>query len=133
MRTTMLLVLAMLLAACATQTGPGPDREAVQDFVAVRGLEAVNEIRTDTSNSWEELNNYYLIYKARRAEYLVEFTRKCWELDDQRIIADKRWDARTIRARFDTIRGCRIGKIYGLTEGEAIELRELGETPGSRN
>ena len=101
----------------------------------MRGLRSVlrYEIRTDTSNSWEELNNYYLIYKARRAEYLVEFTRKCWELDDQRIIADKRWDARTIRARFDTIRGCRIGKIYALTEGESLELRELGETPGSRN
>lgn len=129
----MLMVLAALLAACATQTGPGPDREAVQDFVAVRGLEEVDEIRTDTSNSWEELNNYYLIYKARRAEYLVEFTRKCWELDEQRVIADKRWDARTIRARFDTIRGCRISKIYALTEGELIELRELGESPGSRN
>jgi hypothetical protein len=127
------MVLAALLAACATQTGPGPDREAVQDFVAVRGLEEVDEIRTDTSNSWEELNNYYLIYKARRAEYLVEFTRKCWELDEQRVIADKRWDARTIRARFDTIRGCRISKIYALTEGELIELRELGESPGSRN
>lgn len=133
MRRTMLMVLAALLAACATQTGPGPDREAVQDFVAVRGLEEVDEIRTDTSNSWEELNNYYLIYKARRAEYLVEFTRKCWELDEQRVIADKRWDARTIRARFDTIRGCRISKIYALTEGELIELRELGESPGSRN
>jgi len=133
MTRTMFLLVTGLLAACASQPGPAPEREAVQDFVAVRNLEAPDQIRTDNNDSWQELNEYYLIYKARRAEYLVEFARACRALEDQRVVADHRWDARTIRARFDTIQGCRIGKIYSLTEAESIELRELGETPGSRN
>ena len=127
------MLITGLLAACATQSGPRPEREAVEDFVAVRGLEELDQIRTDTSDSWQELNKHYLIYKARKAEYLVEFARACWELEDQRVIADRRWEARRIRSKFDTIRGCRIAKIYGLTEADAIELRELGEPPGSRN
>jgi hypothetical protein len=133
MRMTMLLLMTALLPACASQSRPEPEREAVQDFVAVRNLEEVDKIKTDTGDSWQELNAYYMIYKARRAKYLVELVRACWELEDQRVVADKRWDARTIRPRFDTIRGCRIAKIYGLTEADAIELNELGETPGSRN
>ena len=128
-----LFLMTGLLAACASQPEPAPEREAVQDFVAVRNLEELDQIRTETNDSWQELNDYYLIYKARRAEYLVEFSRACWELKDQQVVADKRWDSRTIRPRFDTMRGCRIGKIYSLTEAESIELRELGETPGSRN
>jgi len=129
----MLLLMAALLAACASQPGPGPEREAVQDFVAVRNLEELDQIRTNTSDGWHEVNEYYLIYEARRAEYLVEFARACWELRDQRIVPDRRRDSRTIRSRFDTIRGCRIDKIYSLTEAESIELKELGEAPGSRN
>jgi len=131
MRRIMFLVMIALLAACASQ--PEPEREAVQDFVAVRNLTELDQIRTDTSDSWQEVNEYYLIYKTRRAKYLVEFVRACWELQEQRVVADKRWDARTIRPRFDTLRGCRIGKIYSLTDADAIELKELGETPGSRN
>jgi len=130
---TVLLLMTVSLTACAAQSGPEPEREAVQDFVAVRNLEEVDKINTDTSDSWQELNAHYMIYKARRAKYLVELVRACWELEDQRVVADKRWDSRTIRPRFDTIRGCRIAKIYGLTEADVIELNELGETPGSRN
>ena len=66
--------------------------------------------------------------------YLVEFARRCYELrDNTRIVPDQRWDASKIRARFDTIRGCRVAKIYALTEAEIAELENIGEAPGSRN
>ena len=38
-----------------------------------------------------------------------------------------------MRAKFDTIRGCRIAAIYALDEAEAAELKNIGEAPGSRN
>jgi len=123
--------MTALLVACAA--APEPEREAVQDFVAVRNPEAVDQIKTDNNDSWKELNEYYLIYKARKGDYLVEFARKCWELGDQRIVPDVRWDSTRIRPRFDTIRGCRIHRIYALTEADSTELEELGEAPGSRN
>jgi hypothetical protein len=133
MRRTTLLPIALLMAACVSQSGPAADREAVQDFIAVRELEALDKIRTDSGDGFEELNEYYVLYKGRRAHYLFEFSRRCWELGDQRVVADERQDSRTIRARFETFRGCRIDKIYGLTEAESTELQQLGEAPGSRN
>jgi hypothetical protein len=44
-----------------------------------------------------------------------------------------RHDSRYIHSRFDTIRGCRIDKIFALDEAAATEVENLGEAPGSRN
>ena len=132
MKNTLLFVAMLTLVACVTAR-PKIDKEAVDDFVSVRGLEEVDRIRTDTSEGYYELNEYYVIYQARRSDYLFRFARRCWELDERRVTPDERWDANTIRARFDTLRGCRIDKIYGLTETDAEELKQLGEAPGSRD
>ena len=132
MRNMLFVAVIVLLAGCAT-TRPEVDKEAVDDFVAVQELQELDQIRRDSADSYYELNNYYVIYQTRRGDYLFQFARRCWELDDQRITPDERWDANTIRARFDTLRGCRIDKIFGLTEAEAEELRQLGEAPGNRN
>lgn len=132
MRITCLLAMALFLAACVTAR-PQIDKEAVEDFVSVRGLEQVDRIRTDTSEGYYELNEYFVIYQTRRGDYLFEFARRCWELDDRRVTPDERWDHNTIRARFDTLRGCRIANIYGLTEAEAEELKQLGDAPGHHN
>ena len=131
-RNSCMLALALVLAACVT-TRPQVDKESVEDFVSVRGLEQVDSIRTNTSEGYYELNEHYVIFQTRRGDYLFEFARRCWELGERRVTADKRWDNNTIRARFDTLRGCRIARIYGLTDAEAEELKQLGEAPGSRN
>ena len=107
------------------------EKEAVEDFIAVRKLPEVDKIRSDSTDGWYELNNYYVIYQTRRGDYLFQFARRCWELDEQRVTADKRWDANTVRARFDTLRGCRIDKIFSLTETDADELKQLGSAPGN--
>ena len=128
-----------LLAACAAQDPEVKQSrqdivQAVRDFIDVRDLVQVNEMTTSTSDSWDPIDEYFLIYSGRRDTYLVEFNRRCYEINDNtRIVADKRWSTTEIRARFDTIRGCRIDKIYALTKEEAVELENIGESPGSRN
>jgi len=134
-----ILMLATGLSGCATQDptekkSTQDQAQAVRDFIEVRKLEEVSEMHTGSSDSWQEVDQYFLVYEGRRDKYLVEFSRRCYALDDNaRIVADRRWEANRIRARFDTIRGCQIGKIFALTEAEAAELESIGEAPGSRN
>ncbi len=139
MRAVLLIALTAALAACAGQDRKEPTEadkavQAVRDLIEVRGLQEVDKIRSSGRDSWESIENWFLIYKTRRATYLVEFDRRCWELDDDaRIVVDERWDANVVRARFDTIRGCRIGKLYTLSEEDVAELKNIGEAPGHRN
>ena len=59
----------------------------------------------------------------------MQFGRRCPELADTDVVADRRWDAKKIRARFDTLRGCRIERIYALAEADALELEGIGRPP----
>jgi hypothetical protein len=139
MNKLMILFALAALLGCASQdekdgAKEDPVTEAVLDFIEVRDLEEVDAISSGTNDGWRELNLEYLLYEGRRDTYLVEFARPCYELRDQtRITPDKRWDSSYIRARFDTIRGCRIGRVFLLTEAEVAELENIGEAPGSRN
>lgn len=136
MKFALLIVLPVILGACtAQQTAQDNDQEqAVRDFIAVRGLEPLDRIRTSDRDSWDVIDDHFVIYAGRRDSYLFEFVRACYEIQDNtHIVADERWDGKTIRARFDTLRGCRIDNIYALTDEEVAELTQLGEPPGSRN
>lgn len=134
-----LLVATAVLAACAGQDSKEPTEadkavQAVRDLIEVRGLQEVDRIKTSGRDSWNSIENWFLIYETRRDTYLVEFNRRCYELDDDtRIVMDERWDSSAVRARFDTIRGCRIGRIYLLNEEDVAELENIGEAPGERN
>lgn len=129
----------VLLGACAGHEETASDDtpstvSAVQDFIAVRGLEEVKKIPTSGQDRYQAIENEFLIYTGRRGIYLLEFTRRCYELDDQsRIVADERWNAKYMYSRVDTIRGCRIARMFALTEAEADELANIGDAPGSRN
>ena len=136
------IALSALLLGCAaqdtqdTQDKPATqdEEQAVRDFVAVRDLEELDKLRSSSNDSWQVIGDEFIIYETRKADYLVEFTRVCYELEDNtRIVADIRREMNIMRSRFDTIRGCRIRKIFALTEAEAAELKQLGESPGSRN
>jgi hypothetical protein len=67
---------------------------------------------------------------------LVAFRQRCRELDEQDeqdeldVTPDIRHDLNTVRARFDTYRGCRIQALYEITEGQVQELLDLGEKSG---
>lgn len=108
--------------------------QAVRDFIEVRELEQADKLRSHRSKGWHEITNRYIIYRGYRQDYLVAFSQPCWQLNDNSwIIADERSDPNYIRAKFETLRGCRIAEIYPLTPAEAIELENIGEPPGSRN
>ncbi len=126
---------AMLVSGCATQERAvtQDEEQAIRDYILVRGLEEVDRMRSSNSDSWDELDEYFIIYDTRRNAYLVEFNRACYELNENRVTPDLRREAKTIRARSDTIRGCLVDKIFALTEADVAELKSLGETPGSRN
>jgi hypothetical protein len=139
MKNALLILVVLLLAACAAQDEKKDEStqdmtQAVRDFIELRELEELDSLKSGSNDSWKSLDDYFLVYSGRRETYLVAFIRRCYELrDNTRIVADERWDLNKVRARFDTIRGCRIDKIYALTEAEAAELRNIGEAPGSRN
>lgn len=128
------IVVLLLLSACATREASErrEEHQAVRDFIALRGLEESDEIRSANADSWTNIDFRFIVYKARKSQYLVEFDRRCYELGDRsRIVPDKRWQRNVIRARVETLRGCQIKAIYPLTEAEATELENLGEAPGS--
>ncbi len=126
---------AMLVSGCATQERAvtQDEEQAVRDYILVRGLEEVDRIRSSNSDSWDELDEHFIIYDTRRNAYLVEFNRACYELNENRVTPDLRREANTIRARSDTIRGCQVDKIFALTKADVAELKSLGEVAGSRN
>ncbi len=108
--------------------------QAVKDFIEVRELEQTDKLRSHRSKGWDEITNRYIIYRGHRQDYLVAFSQPCWQLSDTSwIIADERSDPNYIRAKFETLRGCRIAEIYPLTSAEVAELENIGEPPGSRN
>jgi hypothetical protein len=129
----------ILLTACTSQDEQRdptdePVTDAIRDFIDVRQLPEADAIATGTNDGWMTLNDRFILYNGRRDTYLVEFSRRCYELtDNTRITPDQRWDSNNIRAKFDTIRGCRIAHVYELSEAEIAELKNIGEAPGSRN
>lgn len=131
-----LAFVVALVAGCAAQsTQETADKNlAIRDLIELSELEPVNRMRTDRFDGWNILTTEYLIYKTRRGDFLVEFGRPCWELQDPTtIVADERSDPNVIRARFDTIRGCRINAIYAVNEEQSEELFNIGEPPGSED
>ena len=139
MRTLFTTIAVVLLAGCAAQDEQDDASsqdidQAVRDFIELRELESLDALVSGSNDGWREISDYFILYEGRRDAYLVEFVRRCYELrDNTRITPDERWDKNRIRARFDTIRGCRIAAIYALDETEAAEVENIGEAPGSRN
>lgn len=116
-------------AGCAARQDPKVSL-AVEDFIAVAELEELDKIRTRNDYSWDYLSERFIIVETRDGEYLVRFPRLCRELNEVPVQVDIRHDSNTLRSRFDTIRGCRIDKIYAIEPGQADELRNLGRAPG---
>lgn len=135
MKVTIWIAVIVVLAGCAAsnETVTQNTEQAVRDFIAVRELPTTDRIRSANDDQWQDLDQNFVLYLTRREAYLFEFTRRCRELHKYPVVPDTRDSSNTIRAKFDTLRGCRIEKIYSLTEAEVAELREIGESPGSRN
>ena len=134
MRTVILAALAALLAACAGTAEVPQDTQAIRDYVDVGELGEVDRIRTHGSDAWKPLTQHFAIYRGRDGQFLLEFTRICRELtDNTRITPDRRYDHNVMRRGIDTLRGCRIDKMYPLTEAQALELETLVKGAGDGN
>jgi len=123
-------LIALFLLGCATTTGR-IESDAIADFIIVSELEERESIRTLSDFDYEFLTERYFIVKAGNDQYLGQFRRPCREsIQSNEVPMDVRYDRNTLRSRFDTIRGCRIDKMFELDETQAEELRTIGRAPG---
>ena len=143
MRILLIPAALLVLAGCATPQ-KAQEIEAVRDFVAANELEQVERVRYRFRGDlkYRYVNDRYVKVEGRDGDFLVEFRRNCPELRDRirpetmsgplqdSPLVDKPRDANVLNARFDTIKGCRIAAIYGLTPEQYEELDNLGDAPG---
>ncbi len=124
MKKLTILLAALVLAGCAT-TDDGERPDPVADFIEVSDLEKVSAIKSIDQLESYVLDEYYVIVKARKAEYLLVYYSRCQRDSRNRVTPDRRYDARALYAKSDTYRGCRIKAIYALSDAQAQELREI--------
>ena len=125
--------IAALLAACSATTEVPQETEAVRDFIAAADLIEIDRVRTGRNTNHTYVSDHFVIIKGDREDALAEFSRRCYDLtrtDFTPQMVDTRRDPSHIHAKFDTIRGCHIDRLYELTPEQAEELRRLGDAPG---
>lgn len=132
MKQTLAVILLALVSACSTMYDE-QEIEATRDFIAANELNEIDSIRLYEQLNYSVVNDYFVTVETRRGDYLVEFARRCSALTERDFrpdMVDVRHESSRVRARFDTIRGCIIGKIYEITEAQREELGRLGDAPG---
>ncbi len=131
-----MLAKSLIALAAATMLGcasaPEDDgvivkNDAVEDYIKVSELKEIDTIRKRGELHHTVVTENYIILRDQRSAYLAAFRQRCRELDEREVTPDLRHDLKTLRARFDTYRGCRIQYLYEITEGQATELLQLGE------
>lgn len=128
MRMIGLIGMLAMVAACAGTPEIPADTQAVRDYIDVGELAQVDRIRTHGSDEWMPVTNHFAMYKGRDGRFLLEFTRVCREMfDNTSITPDRRYDHNVMRRGIDTLRGCRIDRMYPLTDAQAEEIKALVE------
>lgn len=128
MRLTAVLTVTLLLG-CAGQPGASVT-DAVDDFIVVSELEALDVARFRYQFNYKIITDEYVVLTSRGDYYLAQFRRRCRELDQSEFPPDIRFDRNKLRAGIDTIRGCRIDRLFAIDEAQAQELDILGKGPG---
>jgi len=123
MKHVVALIAGLFVVGCAANDDKRPD--PVEDFIKVNELEETSEIRTFDRLDVRVLDDYYVIVESRRDYYLVHYSMRCGEGPWGRVTPDIRRDSNVIRAREDTLRGCRIDAIYRIDAAQAEELRQM--------
>jgi len=125
-----LFALTLLVACANTEQQENIVRQnnAVEDYIASAELTEIDAIKARGQISHKEITEKHVILQDSRNVYLATFHRRCRELRPENLQPDYRQDANTIRARFDTYRGCRIERLFKLSEGQETELIQLGKT-----
>ncbi len=138
MKLSIVIFLALAMIGCAASRskstiGPGKENEAVLDFIFTGELVETDRIRLSEPIKYLYVNDWWVVVPTRRSDYLVGFRGRCDELRRRKWTSDMidiRVSARVLHSDYDTIRGCKVGRIYELTEAQLEELRVLGDAPG---
>lgn len=127
---TLFFALTVLLVACAAN----PEKEsviakndAIDDYIKVAELQEIDQIRVRRQLHHKVITDQYILLYDDQDPYLVVFKRRCRELNETRVTPDYRHDANNLYAQLDTYRGCRMRALYRLSNGQAVELLELGK------
>lgn len=128
-KATMLLspVGLLVLAGCIASEVK-PEVEAVRDLIRLEQPDQVDQIRLLNQLHYHYVNDHYVTVIQGSRYYLIEFTSRCRALrrgDYTPAMVDTRRDAKYINARWDTIRGCTIDRIFSLSAGQLTEIIEL--------
>ncbi len=138
--TAVLTLLALILMfGCATQEDPrrppgGAGRasaENLREYLDKVQPEPAYSIRYREPLRWKALNNYFATVETLDGPHLVELSWECKDLTSNQIygdMADRRRTRGLLRARVDTLRGCRIESFYKLPEVKAVEIGDA-ESP----
>ncbi len=124
-----ILLVVALLAGCTTGE-VRPEVAAVRDLIALEQPPQVDQIRLLNQLYYQYVNDHYVSVTQGSRLYLVEFSTRCRALrrsDYTPSMVDTRRDANYINAKWDTIRGCPIGRIYALSAAQLAEIREINE------
>lgn len=129
MRTGALILVTLLLVACATSDERDERLEdsAITDFIEVNELAAVDVIRTMDQLTFKVISDEYVLVSTRREDFLLQYFSRCIRYTDGRVEPDFRQDSRALYAGADTFRGCRIKALYALGPGQAEEVRQIAE------
>ena len=124
----------------APDTGPPGGRgvssaEELRVYVDEVKPEPVPTIRYEEPLRWKALNSFFAIAETRNGPHLIEMSWECDDLHSNQIyadMADRRSKRGILRAKIDTLRGCRIENFYKLPEVEAVEREDDGTTQSDR-
>lgn len=126
----LLPLIALLVAACASvpdQQNEVNNTDAIDDYIKVAELEEIDAIRSFAQFNHRAISEHYVIIYDKHHSYLVTYKTPCRELRRSTVRPDVRFERTTLRARFDTVRGCKIGELHKISEGQVKEIMLLGQ------
>ena len=105
--------------------------DAIDDYIEVAELEEVHAVRSLMQLYTKVLSDRYILIYDNRRNWLAAYNVPCKELyKSHGVQPDIRYERNTVRAKFDTYRGCKIDRIYSISDGVVQELETLGKAPG---
>ena len=128
MRQAILILAALVLAACATTSEEGQavqETDTVQDFIQMHNLEKVSVIRGFENPGVLFMDDpRYIIAYLRHEQWLLQYAHECRlaRLDSGDRPSDKRRYTRALYVKVDTFRGCPVRAMYPITLAHAQEL-----------
>jgi Tfp pilus assembly protein PilP len=131
MKSTILLVLALLMTACATtDQGPSEKDLEVRKYIDEAGLEEIHSIREFDNPGHLMVTRRYIIAYMRKTQYLFEYAHDCKlaELGNDMRPSDSRRRARAISVGTDTFRGCPVKTMYQITYPQAEALMQIARS-----